>query len=66
MKPLLKNHFVQLPEGMREEIDPDFEGDGFVRTNFAPYQQKNVYEIRADTSDEAPLGEDESEDADML
>ena len=51
---------------MREEIDPDFQDDGFVRSTFHPYQQKYQYEIRADTSDDVPLGEDESEDADML
>ena len=45
------NRFLQLPVHMRESVDPDFAGNGFVRTQWEPYQQKVKYSWKQDSSE---------------
>lgn len=48
---------------MREEVDPDYLDDGFVKSRFLPYQQKVVYDVMLDSSE---LEDDESADEEEL
>lgn len=48
---LLQNQFLQLPDYMRAQVDPDFAGNGFVRSQFEPYQQKINYTWKEDSSE---------------
>ena len=36
---------------MRQQVDPDFAGNGFVRSQFEPYQQKVNYTWKQDSSE---------------
>lgn len=60
-KVLHDNKFLQLPENLRQQIDPDFDDNGFVRSQFAPYQQKVFYNVQEDSSQSE---EEESENDD--
>ena len=53
---------------MCEAVDPDFQDNGFVRSAFHPYQQKTVYQVYDDTSEEEKGSEEEevSENEDDL
>lgn len=48
---LQQNQFLQLPENMRDQIDPDFAGNGYVRSQFEPFQQKINYTWKEDSSE---------------
>ena len=48
---LKENQFLQLPEYLRAKVDPDFAGNGFVRSQFEPYQQKIHYAYKEDSSE---------------
>ena len=48
---LNENQFLQLPDYMRQKVDPDFAGNGFVRSQFEPYQQKVNYTWKEDSSE---------------
>jgi hypothetical protein len=36
---------------MRNKVDPDFVGNGFVRSQFEPFQQKIWYTFKEDSSE---------------
>lgn len=65
---LEQNSYIKLPQDMVEAVDPDFQDNGFVRSSFHPYQQKTVYQVYPDTSEEErDEGEEEiSENEDDL
>ena len=48
---LKQNPFLQLPESSRDKVDPDFAGNGFVRSQFEPFQQKINYKWKSDSSE---------------
>jgi hypothetical protein len=48
---LMQNQFMTLPANMRDAVDPDFAGNGFVRSQFEPFQQKINYKWKEDSSE---------------
>jgi hypothetical protein len=52
------NKFIQMPKTMQKTVDPDYADNGFVRSQFDPYQQKVQYEVKSDSS----IDEDESDE----
>lgn len=56
-----KNCFLQLPSEYRDDVDPDFDKEGFVKQANLPYQKKIEYEYYPDSSD-LELSVSENED----
>lgn len=52
---------MQLPSEYRDDVDPDFDKEGFVKQANLPYQKKIEYEYYPDSSD-LELSVSENED----